>query len=548
MTVCRVSDKKKESNMRRFSSYGPVNPKLHYYAPRAELIKKAYDTLMGEDPAEGGHYITVWAPRQCGKTWIMQEVVEKIKKSNKYEVGILSMERAKEEKEEKEVLNIVMEKLQNVFAQSFPSIKKIKDLPTLFTKQYFQKPIILILDEFDALEEVFINRFASIFRDIFISRINERDKNSQDKTYLLHGLGLVGVRSVLGIENVTGSPFNVQRSLHVPNLTPDEVKGLFQWYEKESGQQVEPQVVEHLYDETRGQPGLTCWFGELLTEGFQGYTVDYNHPIGSRQFEKVYRAAINRLPNNNILNIISKADQEPYDEMVLKLFKTDSPVEFKFDNKQINYLYMNGVIEPDIENDEECYVRFASPFVQKRLFNYFSDNIFQEMGQLVEPFTTIDHVITPTHLDIRELMNLYQKYIDKNKSWLFKNVPRRSDLRVYEAVFHFNLYAYIEEFLRSKKGRVLPEFPTGNGKIDLLIQYQNKTYGIELKSFTDHPGYQKALEQAARYGKQLRLEEIHLVTFVDVIDEKNRETYERDYIDPQTNVTVKPIFIQTGNP
>jgi hypothetical protein len=119
---------------------------------------------------------------------------------------------------------------------------------------------------------------------------------------------------------------------------------------------------------------------------------------------------------------------------------------------------------------------------------------------------------------------------------------------VYEAVFHFNLYAYIEEFLRSKKGRVLPEFPTGNGKIDLLIQYQNKTYGIELKSFTDQPGYQQALEQAARYGKQLRLEEIHLVTFVDVIDEKNRQTYERSYLDPQTNVTVKPIFIQTGNP
>jgi len=54
------------------------------------------------------------------------------------------------------------------------------------------------------------------------------------------------------------------------------------------------------------------------------------------------------------------------------------------------------------------------------------------------------------------------------------------------------------------------------------------------------------LEQAARYGKQLRLEEIHLVTFVDVIDEKNRETYERDYIDPQTNVTVKPHLHTDG--
>ncbi|MDQ1353749.1 MAG: hypothetical protein QG657_4056, partial [Acidobacteriota bacterium] len=31
--------------MRRFSSYGPVDPDLHYYAPRKELIDKAYAQL-----------------------------------------------------------------------------------------------------------------------------------------------------------------------------------------------------------------------------------------------------------------------------------------------------------------------------------------------------------------------------------------------------------------------------------------------------------------------------------------------------------------------
>lgn len=45
--------------MRRFSSYGPINNKIHYYAPREELIERAYTQLMGENPAEGGHYITV---------------------------------------------------------------------------------------------------------------------------------------------------------------------------------------------------------------------------------------------------------------------------------------------------------------------------------------------------------------------------------------------------------------------------------------------------------------------------------------------------------
>jgi predicted AAA+ superfamily ATPase len=87
--------------MRRFSSYGPLNTKLHYYAPRKSLIHRAYTQLIGESPSEGGHCITVWAPRQCGKTWIMQEIVEKIKQTDQYEVGIISMERTKKVKNEK---------------------------------------------------------------------------------------------------------------------------------------------------------------------------------------------------------------------------------------------------------------------------------------------------------------------------------------------------------------------------------------------------------------------------------------------------------------
>jgi len=263
-------------------------------------------------------------------------------------------------------------------------------------------------------------------------------------------------------------------------------------------------------------------------------------------FEEVHAAAVKILPNNNILNIISKANKEPYKQTVLKLFETDRKMEFTYDNTTINYLYLNGVIDREKVGRTDYFVKFTCPLVQERLFNYFAGELFSQMGQLVEPFARLDHIVTPNHLDIRGLLELYEKYIDKNKSWLFKNAPRRNDLRVYEAVFHFNLYAYLHEFLRGKSGRVFPEFPTGNGKIDLLIKYNNIAYGIELKSFSDHTAYRQALEQAAHYGKQLRLPEIFLVTFVESIDEENSKIYEKDYYDPGTDVTVKPLFIRTG--
>ncbi|MCK4762428.1 MAG: AAA-like domain-containing protein [Candidatus Aminicenantes bacterium] len=530
---------------RRFSSYGPINTKLHYYVPRDDLINSAYRNLTGSR-REGGHYITVWAPRQTGKTWVMQELVEIIEQDpTPYSVGIFSMERGKKVKNTKTILEIFTGKLSEVFQVKFPTIKEFRQIPSLFTKDYFQEPVILIIDEFDALQEEFINDFAAVFRDMFISRSNEKNKASREKTCLLHGLALVGVRSVVGIENTRGSPFNVQRSVHIPNLTYDEVKEMFSRYEEDSRRKIEAEVIEKLFYETNGQPGLTCWFGELLSEGFEGYTVDASKPVTKRDFEIVYAAATYALPNNNILNLISKAKQEPEKNMVLKMFQTDEKIEFRFDNKAMNSLYMNGIADREVVEYTHHYLKFSCPFAQKRLFNYFSDELFNEMGTLVEPFAKIDHVITPRDMNIRELMKLYETYLGKNKSWLFKDAPRRSDLKIYEAVYHFNLFAYLKEFLRSKGGNVLPEFPTGNGQIDLFIKYKDKVYGLELKSFTDRAGYKADLEQAAGYGKKLGLAEIFLVIFVESIDDENRRTYGKDYKDA-AGVTVKPIFICTG--
>ena len=51
-----------ETQMRKFGTQGPVNPKQHYVVPRtaelAEFIKRVKE----------GRYIVIFAPRQTGKT------------------------------------------------------------------------------------------------------------------------------------------------------------------------------------------------------------------------------------------------------------------------------------------------------------------------------------------------------------------------------------------------------------------------------------------------------------------------------------------------
>lgn len=528
--------------MRRFSSYGPVDTHEHYYVSRGALVEKAYTQLKGTNPDRGGRYFTVWAPRQTGKTWLMQQILFKLQKEPRFDVLKINLEHLKEQENVAVIIETIAEEIGEGLGKDFTGIQSKIKFQNLFKKGVLDKPLILILDEFDALGEKGISAVVSAFRNIHIKRMDESDKPTEQKTYLLHGVALIGVRSVLGIENVKGSPFNVQRSLPVPNLTENEVKEMFRWYEKESGQNIHPEVIDKLYYETRGQPGLTSWFGELLTETYNEKKVS---PIDMDNFQRVYTAATRLLPNVNVLNIISKAKQEPYKNVVLDLFRTDDVTDFSFDDKNINFLYMNGVIEPEEVSNTEIVVRFANPFLQKRLFNYFSNELFDDMGKLVEPFDKLEDSITETSLDIRSIMKHYQEYLVRNRTWLLKDVPRRKDLRIYEAVFHFNLYMYLFLLLKRKGGRVHPEFPTGNGKIDIVIEYKNVTYGLELKSYTDHGGYKKALSQAASYGKKLGLKEISLIFFIESIDEENRKKYEKNTPDKNSGVHVAAIFIET---
>lgn len=530
--------------MRKFSSYGPIDTALHYYVPRQGLIDTAVAHLVGEDPTRGGHYMTVWAPRQRGKSWILNQAVQQLRADPRYagfDVLKINLEHLKQECNTDGVVQWLAQDMMEKLALDGFTVQTLKDLYTVFKKDSLKRPLILILDEFDALAPEAINGLVSVFRNIYNTRREQPDKSTAEKDYLLHGMALIGVRSVLGLDNPRGSPFNVQRSLQIPNLTADEVAAMYHWYERESGQAIEPPVIERIYTELRGQPGLTSWFGELLTETYN----KHNPAITLRDLEIVEVAATNRLPNTNIISLISKANEQPHRDFLVELFQTEGKIFFKYDNPSINYLYMNGVIDEEVVNETEPYVRFSSPFVQKRLFNRFADDIFPDTGALYQPFTKLDHILTPTGLQIKNLLRLYEQYVQKNHTWLFQDAPRRTDLRLYEAVYHFNLFMWLSRFLERTGGRVYPEFSTGNEQIDLLVRYQTYRYGLELKSFRSDFEYNLALGQAARYAQQLQLATITVVFFVDAADDENRTLYEMSYHDATTGVMVEPVLVTT---
>ena len=74
------------------------------------------------------------------------------------------------------------------------SVNDLEEFYAIFEKTTLNKPLILILDEFDALPEDVIRGIAGVFRNIYGNRQYQADGPSAEKDYLLHGAALIGVR------------------------------------------------------------------------------------------------------------------------------------------------------------------------------------------------------------------------------------------------------------------------------------------------------------------------------------------------------------------
>ncbi|KHD04320.2 hypothetical protein PN36_23145, partial [Candidatus Thiomargarita nelsonii] len=394
-----------------------------------------------------------------------------------------------------------------------------------------------MIDEVDTLPLALIDLMVAQFRELYLDRQNN----------WLHGLALVGVRAVLGIESQRGSPFNIQRSLKVPNLTSEEVKELYRQYQEESGQPIKAAVVDKIYQTTKGQPGLVSWFGELLTEK---YNPGGDKTLDEETWELVWHFARTREPNNTLLNIIAKAKDLAYQDFLTTLFAT-SNVPFFFHQPLHNYLYLHGIIEPTLETlpsgEKQDVCRFTSPFVQRCLYDALSQEIIGSETPILalEPLDELTDVFGGNHkglplLNLPALLTRYKDYLVRLREkginpW--KEQPRRNedpalatfkkDLKLTESVGQFHLFSWLRDAV-GRRCVVSPElnvasagssFPTGNGKVDLHLSCGKQQGIIEVKSFVDSYQIKSDQKQAADYAKNLNIDSVTIALFIPVLEE-----------------------------
>ncbi len=143
----------------------------------------------------------------------MVQVLCRLEADERFDVLKINLESLKTEEDVTTILISIGETILEKLNKKIIKTDTPEKFMSIFQEDILDKPLILIIDEFDALAEDAISAIVGVFRNIYMLRKDQANKSTEQKDYLLHGVALIGVRSVLGIENVKGSPFNVRRNI-----------------------------------------------------------------------------------------------------------------------------------------------------------------------------------------------------------------------------------------------------------------------------------------------------------------------------------------------
>ncbi|MCP4688612.1 MAG: hypothetical protein GY859_11215, partial [Desulfobacterales bacterium] len=134
------------------------------------------------------------------------------------------------------------------------------------------------------------------------------------------------------------------------------------------------------------------------------------------------------------------------------------------------------------------------------------------------------------------LVRLKQKGINPWKD----QSRRKTDLHLTEAVGYFHLYAWLHTAMGGRCA-ISPEFPTGNGKVDIHLKCGDKQGIIEVKSFVDAYQMKTDREKAAAYAKSLGLDRVALAIIIAVDDDAVLEALSGEEVIDGVRVTVTAI-------
>jgi hypothetical protein len=346
---------------------------------------------------------------------------------------------------------------------------------------------VLIIDEFDAVQEEVLTNLLSLLRAMYLARY--------DPLYpALHSIILVGVRDIPSLLHGTQSPFNIADSFVVPYFMAAEVADLLGQHTAETSQPFAADVVAAIARETEGQPFLVNRLGQLLTTEI---VPERERTITSRDLAYALSLLLSE-NNTHFASILSKAT--PHRAALLPmLLYGEQTSDFLAPVPQD--LLMYGVLRAVEDAQHLRFARIACPIYRKLLLMRLAR---PELDPPVNG-SVANRYLTGGVLDFDRLLESFQAFMAVLRS--------AASGRPLEIAGQYLLLSYLSAVLSSVGGLVTIESVSAAGEVDLLVFHKARRFIIETKIWLGSAAHAQGQAQLAAYVAAAGLEKGHLVVF-----------------------------------
>jgi len=462
-------------------------------------------------------YWVLHAPRQTGKTTFLQSWAREINAGDEAVACYVSVERCQGIPDIERAIPGICESIiqwaktyglpQPLLGNEQPQ-SQLGAILRKWSELVAPKPLVLLFDETDVIEGEALISFLRQLRDGYAQRGVGNFPVS---------IALVGMRDLKdyitaakdGTAPNPGSPFNIKAdSAILSNFSQTDIEKLFSQRTEETGQKITPEALGYVYDQSRGQP----WIVNSL----------------------YMRATMRVLQEEECGTVTLTHVREAREQMVLARETHLDALAYRLENpviRKITESLIVGKADPLLAESEGFRLCLDLGLVTKEKGTpSIANPIYREVlarqltysPQLAMPEPEWQWENPDGSLDMDALLKEFQKF------WRRNSVIWEERMNYTEAFPHLLLMAFLQRVLNGG-GHIDREYAAGRGRMDLAVEYNGKTYIIEIKLVhsydTPEEIRQEGLFQTAKYRDRIdTTASAYLVIF-----DRRKETKEKTW-------------------
>ncbi len=505
--------------MRFFNTAGPVNCADHYCLPLLERFDLAEVLTLIEQKK----YFVLHAPRQTGKTSALLALTAHLNRETSFRALYANLEVGQAAREDvtaamRAVINEISSRARDFLDDPF--LKDISQaalqesgphavLGEVLTRwaEHSQRPIVLVLDEVDAL-----------VGDTLISLLRQlRAGYDKRPTHFPSTVVLCGVRDVRDYRIHSsrsqtiitgGSAFNIKAvSLRLGDFSQADTERLLWQHTAETGQVFTPEALALVWELTQGQPWLVNALAYETTFAMRAGR-DRARPITADMILEAKENLVLRR-ETHLDQLIDKLKEARVRRVVAPMLQ-GAEMEAAVSEEDLRYVVDLGLIRRTDRGPQ-----IANPIYGEIIPRELT---FITQLNLESRFDAAWYIRPNRQLDLPKLLGAFQQFFrEHSESWM-----ERFDYR--EAGPQLLLQAFLQRIVNGG-GRVEREYGLGRGRTDLLVIWpisnpqssitNSQRAVIELKML--HKSLEQTigegLAQTWAYADRSGASEAHLVVF-----------------------------------